>query len=610
LTVLELARKSLARLKAQRNGHAVAPCPTPPTCAVSAKCAESPLYRLIRDPAVLAAVATALDDTALVGLDLETTGLDPRADRVRLLSLALDTIDGGTFTYLVDCFAVDPSPLWEVLVGKELVLHNAAFDLAFLARLGFTPAGKVRDTMLLAQLLMAGTLERVTLSACCQRWLNRTLDKAEQKSAWTGELTADQVAYAALDVAVLGPLLKTLTVKIKAEGLAKTAEIEGRCLPAIVWMGRQGVGFDKGAWQSLARAAAEEADALRHELDRTAPPRPSTLDGYSLWNWDSAQQVKEALAEAGCRVNNTTDDTLAAARHPLAELLRRYRDARKRCTTYGGDWLKHVAEDGRVYPSWRQIGAASGRMSCSEPNMQQLPRGDYHRCVVAAPGRVLIKADYSQIELRIAAKISDDTALLDAYQHGDDLHVRTARSVLSIQEVTKEYRQLAKALNFGLLYGMGPRGFRQYARSNYGLDLTEEEAQRYRDAFLQSYPGLAAWQRRVRSRRTKETRTLAGRRRLLNDKTPDTQRLNTPVQGTGADGLKMVLALLWERRDQAPGAVPVLAVHDEIVVEADAAQAEAVAGWLKGAMIDAMAPLIDPVPVEVEVRICQTWGGA
>jgi len=140
---------------------------------------------------------------------------------------------------------------------------------------------------------------------------------------------------------------------------------------------------------------------------------------------------------------NTTDETLAAVDHPLAQLLRRYREANKRASTYGTDWLQQVADDGRVYPSWRQIGAASGRMSCSEPNMQQLPRGEYRRCVVAPPGRVLVKADYSQIELRIAAKVSGDKALLAAYHRGDDLHTITARNVLGIVDVTKQDRQLA-----------------------------------------------------------------------------------------------------------------------------------------------------------------------
>jgi DNA polymerase-1 len=241
--------------------------------------------------------------------------------------------------------------------------------------------------------------------------------------------------------------------------------------------------------------------------------------------------------------------------------------------------------------------------------MQQIPRGDRRRCIVAPQGRLLIKADYSQIELRIAAKISGDRALFEAYQRGEDLHTLTARSVLRIQEVTKEDRQLAKALNFGLLYGMGAKGFCQYARSQYGLGLTKQEAKQYRDAFFQSYPGLAVWHNRIRSRATKETRTLTGRRRLLDRKTPDTHRLNTPVQGTGADGLKLALALLWERREQVPGAFPVLAVHDEIVIEANTDQAEAAAAWVKQAMLDGMGPLISPVPVEVEVQIARTWGG-
>src|SRR5262249_43390255 len=137
-------------------------------------------------------------------------------------------------------------------------------------------------------------------------------------------------------------------------------------------------------------------------------------------------------------------------------------------TGFGEAWLDHVRkEDSRVYPTWRQIGAASGRMSCSEPNLQQLPRGEHRRCVVAPPGRVLVKADYSQIELRIAARISGDEALLQAYRRGDDLHARTARAVLGLAEVTKEHRQLAKALNFGLLFGMGAEGLRRYAQSEY-----------------------------------------------------------------------------------------------------------------------------------------------
>jgi DNA polymerase-1 len=141
------------------------------------------------------------------------------------------------------------------------------------------------------------------------------------------------------------------------------------------------------------------------------------------------------------------------------------------------------------------------------------------------------------------------------------------------------------------------------------LDLSEAQAAQYRRAFFAAYPGLGRWHRRAGACRARECRTLAGRRRLLDDKTPYTHRLNSPVQGTEADGAKQAMALLWERRDQCPGAFPVLFCHDEIVVECARGQAEAVSAWLRQAMVDAMAPLIDPVPVEVEVQASQTWGG-
>jgi DNA polymerase-1 len=181
--------------------------------------------------------------------------------------------------------------------------------------------------------------------------------------------------------------------------------------------------------------------------------------------------------------------------------------------------------------------------------------------------------------------------------------------VLGVADVTKQLRQLAKALNFGLLYGMGAKGFRHYAKTNYGVELTEAQAASYRVGFFKAYPGLARWHQTVgRSRDLAEdTRTLLGRR--VRGVVHFSEKLNAPVQGTGADGLKTALALLWERREQVCGAFPVLAVHDEIVVECDEALAATVAKWLKTAMLDAMAPIIDPVPVVVDVKIDRTWGG-
>jgi DNA polymerase-1 len=429
-----------------------------------------------------------------------------------------------------------------------------------------------------------------------------------QRSDWSGTLTDKQLAYAARDATVLRPLLEALLKKIAEAKLERTAEIEARCLPAVGWMASKGVAVDQPAWIALATKAREEGASLREQMTQLAPVPPG--DMFATWNFDSPADVTRMFAALDIPIEDTTDETLAAIEHPTAGLLRRYREATKRLTTYGERWLRNF-HDGRVFAHWNQLGAeASGRFSCSEPNLQQLPRDPaYRRCIIAPAGRVLVKADYSQIELRIAAKVSGDKAMLRAYQSGEDLHTRTARIVLGVEDVTKEHRQVAKSLNFGLLYGMGAPGLRVYAATNFGVKLTDEEAVSYRAAFFKSYPGLRSWHQRTG--KTKDnaiaTRTLAGRRRL--DVTRFTEKLNPPVQGTGADGLKMALALLWERREQMPGAFPVLAVHDEIVVEADAGQADAAAAWVKQAMLDAMAPLIDPVPVSVDVQVSSTWGG-
>jgi DNA polymerase-1 len=551
-------------------------------------------------------VLTALEETRLLGLDIETTGLNPCTDRIRLLTLDCDTTDGERFTYVIDTFAVNPSPLFEVLAEKEIITHNGAFDLGFLARLGFA-SGTIHDTML-SSLLIHGTRKARgfhTLEECARRELGRELNKEEQRSDWSGSLTPEQLRYAAEDAAVLLPLHRALAAKIQDARLEKVAGIEGRFLRALVWMSGSGVAFDEVAWSNLVEAAQAEAWALGERLDALAPQTAKT--GLFGINWDSPEQVKAVFRSFGVELDSTDDEHLAAVDHPLAETLRDYRAAKKRCTTYGWDWLKHVASDGRVYAGWRQIGADSGRMACCQPNLQNLPRDPLYRmCFVAPPGRVLVKGDYSQIELRIAAKIAGEERMVEAYRRGDDLHTLTARMILGKQEVRKTDRQLAKAVNFGLLYGMGASGFRAYARTQYGLELTEKQAQDYRAAFFKAYPGLARWHRSI-PRSAVETRTLLGRRRLNVERF--TEKLNTPVQGTGADGLKLALALLLEQREEVPGAFPVLAVHDEIVVECDREQVGAVEVRLRRAMVEGMAPLIEPVPVEVDVSVGPTWGG-
>jgi DNA polymerase-1 len=557
-------------------------------------------YTLVGTPAELGPVLEALGETRIVALDTETTGLNSRSDQTRLLSLATDA--GRTF--LIDLFTVPPDtlrPLFELLRARDVIGHHLAFDLSFLGRLGFA-ADHVSDTMVLSMLLDGTRRPRGyhSLAEVAERELGVKLDKGQQRSDWSGMLTPGQLAYAADDVAHLLRLHASLFARVKEARLEYVAGIERGCLPALVWLAGSGAPFDRDAWNALAVEAKREAEDLEARLAADAPPPEG-----KPWNWNSPPQVRRVFAQAGVPLESTGDEVLARVDHPLADLLRRYRAAKKRQGTYGDKWQRHVSAAGRVYADWRQLGSDAGRMSCANPNLQQLPRDPrYRRCVRAPEGRVLVKADYSQIELRLAAKISGDRAMLDAYSQGLDLHTLTAQRVLGIGTVTKEHRQLAKSLNFGLLYGMGAPRFLEYARTNYGVDLTLEQARRYRESFFDAYPGLRAWHRSTPEGEV-ETRTLTGRRRSGIVKF--TEKLNSPVQGTGSDGLKTALALLFERRSTCPGAFPILVVHDEVVVECDADQAEAAAAWLRQAMIDGMAPLLDPVPCEVEVKVGQTW---
>jgi DNA polymerase I len=564
----------------------------------------------------VAKVIADLKDVGLVALDLETTGLNPRKDSIRLLSLATEGA-----TYIVDCQSVDPAELFPSLTERTVVAHNALFDLGFLSSLGFEPA-KVADTMILSQLLHAGArvepLKRGqtshSLDSVVKRELGLELDKTHQSGDWGSTITSEMIEYAARDVEVLLPLYEVLKARIVEADLTDVAEIEHRALPAVVWMSNAGVPIDADGWREHARNAEAEAACLKEKLNALAPEHPEG----KAWNFGSHQQVRKAAKLLGVDLPDTKDETLAlyTKEHEFISALRDYRKASKLASTYGANWLENgYHEDGRIYASWRQLRAATGRMACDHPNLQNLPRSGPVRSYICVPeGRVFVIADYSQIELRIAAKISGDTEMLGAYAEGHDLHTLTAQSLTGREEVAKDDRKLAKAVNFGLLYGMGAQGLQSYALKSYEVEMSLEEATLYRRRFFQTYPGLKRWhdgERRGWLRGHAETRTLTGRRRVDVQKLTD--RLNAPVQGTGADGLKLALALLWERRNQCPGALPVLVCHDEIVVECNIEQAADVKVWLEKMMIEGMDAVLNStdevdVPVEVEVRIARSWG--
>ena len=441
------------------------------------------------------------------------------------------------------------------------------------------------------------------------RELGIELDKEQQKADWADDLTPEMLGYAARDSEVLLPLVEVFEGKVETAVLARAMELEHRALLAIVWMSSAGVPFDAEGWRKQLDGIEQEKAHLAKKLENFAPEHP---DG-GVWNWASWQQTLKAFDLIGIKLPNAREETFIRCDHPLASALLSYKKITKVLSTYGVALLEKV-EDGRIYASWRQIGAGTGRMACKEPNLQNLPP-EVRRYVRAPEGRVLVKADYSQIELRIAALISEDKKMLEAYRRGEDLHSITAKGITGHSEVSKEERKLAKAVNFGLIYGQGAQGLKDYARSVYGVEMSLEEARLYRERFFETYPGIKRWHehegREYRKSNT-ETRTLTGRRRT--GVTRVTERLNSPVQGIGADGLKLALAYLWERRHECPGAVPILAVHDEIVVECYEDDAEKIKTWLERAMVDGMEEVLNRpeaggirVPVEVELEYGRRW---
>ncbi len=562
-----------------------------------------PPVELLTDATAVRAVLPELLAQPALGLDTETEGLDPHTCRLRLLQLATPER-----VYVIDLFNVPPAVLAPLFAdprrGPVLVGHNLTFDLRFVWAAGLVPPHGIRlfDTMLADQLVRGGQPPR-GLAELAQESLGLALDKSLQHADWSGELSPSMLQYAAADAAVLLPLERHLRARLRAEGLERVAELELRALPAIAWLEHSGCPFDFSAWEGLAEQAGAERDRLAAELSQMA--------GAAV-NWDSVPQVLAALRAAGLAVDDTREETLCRhADHPLVSRLLAYREAAKRAGTYGKDWLRYASPaDGRVHADWFQIGAASGRMACRNPNLQNLPRdGRYRACIRPGEGLVLIKADYSQIELRIAAELSGERRMIDAFRRGDDLHRLTAALVLGkrSEAVTKDDRQLAKAVNFGLLYGMGATAFAAHALQGYGVTLTEAQAAEMREKFFDAYPGLRRWHR-AQPRGPMTTRTLLGRTRCAVEKF--TEKLNTPVQGSGADGLKLALAELWESRGRCPAARPVLAVHDELVIEAPAEAAEPARRWLVACMQRGMGEVLRQVPAVVEATIVRDYGGA
>jgi DNA polymerase I len=330
-------------------------------------------------------------------------------------------------------------------------------------------------------------------------------------------------------------------------------------------------------------------------------------------NFDSPPQLQEAFVKIGVPLADTSEATLKKANHPSTALLLRYREAEMR-NRQAQSLLKTVRGD-RIYAEYIPLGAESGRFSSRNPNLQNVARDAIRNCFGPIdPDRALVICDFGQIEIRVAARLANDKKMLTAFEQGVDLHRATAAAVLAkpVAKVSKEDRQLAKAVNFGLLYGQGPPGLVEYAATTYNVTLDESTATEIRTRFFEHYRGLAAWHRSAweKVKSTTEGRTASGRRRLLSESATDWNRfqvqINFSVQGSAADGLKYALILL---SDTLPSEAKIVStVHDEIIVECESNQAERVLELTKTAMCAGIKTVFPDLPVEVEGKVCRNWG--
>jgi DNA polymerase-1 len=512
-------------------------------------------YKLITTPEELRSTVEELKQHTTIGFDTETTDLDPYQGRLRLIQLAspdgvriidLNNFAGGDLKK-DDALA----PLRELLAAPRPVkiAHNAKFDAKWIKHTLGVELGGLFDTLLASQIVSAGdTEERHNLEAVASRYLNETVDKAEQLSDWSGELSETQLEYAARDASVMLPLREKLIEKLKADALLRCAQLEFECVLPVAAIELSGIYLDKDRWREqlsiVEKKRAELAEQLQDMLAEESM-QGSLFGGPTRVdiNIDSHVQLTRALKRIG--ITDLPDSTRNWKLQPLAEkhieikTLLEYRTVQKALTSYGENILNEISPvTGRIHADFRQIGAPTGRFSCNNPNIQQVPHSyEYRRCFRAPAGRKLIISDYSQIELRILADFTGDQGFVDAFNSGADLHKVTAAQVFSVtlDQVTKEQRDFAKRLNFGVVYGIGAQRFS--TMTGLSLNQAEDILRRY----FATYRQLDAWLRDAAQRAVRErtARTASGRLARFRFDSEDRQAIslaqrngkNTPIQG-------------------------------------------------------------------------------
>lgn len=521
-------------------------------------------------------------------IDIETTSLDFRKGDIKLISFSND------FSEVLTTTSIDEK-LKNILSDNSIikVFHNAKFDVGFFQSKG-CKVTNYHCTLIMAQILGE---EKLSLKELTKKYLGVDMDKSMQHSDnWQSEITQEHIEYAVKDVEYTRDLYYKLESLLINKKLWDIYEREKLALPAIIMLEQNGIIMEFDKWN--ARLDYDRDFAINLEV------KIKNLLNKEELNINSTKQLVEAIAEYGIKLSSTSDDELAkySDDHEVIKLIRKYRGIQTKIKAYGEKLKSFIDEDGRIRADWRLIGARSGRMSCNNPPLQAMP-GSSREFFIAERGNKLVCADYSQVELRVLASISSDETLINYFKSGVDLHTGTASLVFkkTIEEITKEERQVAKSLNFGIVYGITSYGIQKNLRKS-GLNVSLEEAEEYRLEFLRVYPKIRELQDNLL--RADYIRSLGGRRWQGSNLTK-TQRLNLPIQGSAAEGLKEALALLVERMKDTWKLVAV--VHDEILLEVPEDESEKAKNILESCMIEGMQIIVKDIPIVVDSTISNNW---
>ncbi len=605
----------------------------------------------VQEILALAGQVSEMHPASLV-LDLETTGLDPRTSKV--ITLAFGTPGKVTIIDLRGYYMASSAQqqAWEdalqQLLHREDILwigHNLKFDWSFLAQQFGVKLGQVYDTMLVEKLLHAGGHVSASLQASAERY-GMTVTKEQRSwfidlercpSEWTAPLPEAQLTYIRQDIEVPYQIYERQQEAIAQHDLARVVSLEQQVLPAIATMELRGVCIDVEHWRSILEARHQQKAELERQIKQLLgealarrQPAQETLFGevtLPVVNLRSSDQLIQALHALDVHVTSASKEGLqeVAQHHAVIPRLVEWKALEKFETSFGENLLSYVTAEGRIHATFDQLGAASGRVICREPNLQQIPKPtekndpyDLRRCFVAPQGCKFLIADLSNIELRILAEVSADPTMLRFFAEGKDLHSETARLMFKLpMDVDpkvhlvngKKARDIAKTINFGLAYGMGAQGL----ANRVGVDL--ETARELMRTYFATYQAVSKYL--TRSGKEGIARgyamSLSGRRRFFSDEEMKVRRgeaersaKNHPIQATNADILKSALALLYNRLPI--GIHVVLTVHDEIVLECPDEMVVEATQILKEVMVQACREYLKVVHIpEPDVLVDTYW---